>query len=138
MSCIAFNVLFYHRCLRYMGEYTNCLLQGYGVLPSAPTQVHITNIETEFAVLHWASPKTLGDTVLHYNVHIRMVTDEVEEYRAITKVHSPYVLEGLESEMDYEVYVEAVNTHGTGMPSSRITFRTESLVSIIFFQYSQF
>ncbi|XP_023310369.1 Ig-like and fibronectin type-III domain-containing protein 1 isoform X2 [Anoplophora glabripennis] len=125
VSSIDFN---YFKCLRYMGEYTNCLLQGYGVLPSAPTQVHITNIEIEFAVLHWAPPKTLGDTVLYYNVHIRMVSDEMEEYRAITKVHSPYILESLESETDYEVYVEAVNTHGVGMPSSRLTFRTDSLI----------
>ncbi|KAJ8984656.1 hypothetical protein NQ317_015747 [Molorchus minor] len=119
VSSIDFN---YFKCLRYMGEYTNCLLQGYGVLPSAPTQVRLTNLEAEFAILHWSPPKTLGDTVLHYNVHIRMISDENDEYRPITKVHSPYVLEGLESDTGYEVYVEAVNTHGVGTPSSRLTF----------------
>ncbi|CAH0563604.1 unnamed protein product [Brassicogethes aeneus] len=123
VSSIDFN---YFKCLRYMGEYTNCLLQGYGVLPSAPTQVHITNIETEFAILHWSPPKTLGDTVQHYNVHIRSFTEEESEYMDIPKVQSPYVLENLESDTDYEVYIEAVNTHGTGSPSSRLTFRTES------------
>ncbi|CAH0563601.1 unnamed protein product [Brassicogethes aeneus] len=125
VSSIDFN---YFKCLRYMGEYTNCLLQGYGVLPSAPTQVHITNIETEFAILHWSPPKTLGDTVQHYNVHIRSFTEEESEYMDIPKVQSPYVLENLESDTDYEVYIEAVNTHGTGSPSSRLTFRTESRI----------
>ncbi|KAJ3623708.1 hypothetical protein MTP99_017378 [Tenebrio molitor] len=125
VSSIDFN---YFKCLRYMGEYTNCLLQGYGVLPSAPTQVHITNVETEFAIVHWSPPKTLGDTVLHYNVHYRSVATYDNDYKAIPKVQSPYILEDLESDTDYEVYVEAVNTHGVGMPSSRITFRTESKI----------
>lgn len=49
------------------------------MLPSAPTQVHITNVESEFALLHWSPPKTLGDTVTSYNVHIRPVNSENEE-----------------------------------------------------------
>lgn len=119
------------RCLRYMGEYTNCLLQGYGVLPSAPTKVHLTNIETDFAVLHWSAPNTLGDTVQSYNIHIREASEETEnEYKLITKVHSPYVLEGLSSEQDYEVMVEATNVHGVGMPSSILNFRTKSKVNM--------
>lgn len=112
-----------------MGEYTNCLLQGYGVLPSAPTHVHVTNIDTEFAILHWSAPRTLGDTVMYYNVHYRNLESQDEEYRPIANVHSPFVLEGLESVTDYEFYVEAVNNHGVGEPSSRITFRTQSKVS---------
>lgn len=112
-----------------MGEYTNCLLQGYGVLPSAPVQVHVTNVETEFAILHWSAPRTLGDTVLHYNVHYRQVSTYDNEYKPIAGVHNPYVLEGLDSDTDYEFYVEAVNTHGVGEPSSRLTFRTQSKVS---------
>lgn len=112
-----------------MGEYTNCLLQGYGVLPSSPTKVHLTNIETEFAVLHWSSPNTLGDTVQFYNLHVREISeDSSNEFKLITKVHSPYVLEGLKSETDYEVFLEAVNIHGIGMPSSILNFKTKSKV----------
>ncbi|KAF7279649.1 hypothetical protein GWI33_006881 [Rhynchophorus ferrugineus] len=129
VSSIDFN---HFKCLRYMGEYNNCLLQGYGVLPSAPTMVHITNIESEFALLHWAPPKTLADTVKSYNVHIRKVNidedDEEAEYKEITKVRSPYILENLDSVTDYEVYVEAVNVHGVGNPSPRLVFRTGSKV----------
>lgn len=113
-----------------MGEYTNCLLQGYGVLPSSPTKVHITNIDTEFAILHWSPPKTLGDTVRHYNLHFRQFTTYDNEYKTIKKVQSPFVLEGLQSDTDYEFYVEAVNVHGIGEPSSRITFKTLSKVRI--------
>lgn len=113
-----------------MGEYTNCLLQGYGVLPSSPTHVHVTNIDTDFAILHWSTPRTLGDTVLHYNVHYRSYADAEEDYRPIAGVQSPYILEHLNSNTDYEFYVEAVNTHGVGEPSSRITFRTQSKVSV--------
>ncbi|KAG5899209.1 hypothetical protein JTB14_034467 [Gonioctena quinquepunctata] len=82
VSSIDFN---YFRCLRYMGEYTNCLLQGYGVLPSSPTGLYVTNIEFEFAVLHWSTPKTLGDTVLYYNLHQRDVDDEMEELQNNSK-----------------------------------------------------
>ncbi|XP_050504317.1 Ig-like and fibronectin type-III domain-containing protein 2 isoform X1 [Diabrotica virgifera virgifera] len=125
VSSIDFN---YFKCLRYMSEYTNCLLQGYGVLPSAPTEFHVTNIETEFAILHWSQPKTLGDTVSNYNLFIRNADDELSEYTMKKGVRSPYIAENLESETDYEVYVEAVNAHGVGTPSAMLTFRTESKI----------
>ncbi|XP_030759730.1 Ig-like and fibronectin type-III domain-containing protein 1 isoform X2 [Sitophilus oryzae] len=129
VSSIDFN---HFKCLRYMGEYNNCLLQGYGVLPSAPTQVHITNVASEYALLHWSSPKTLGDTVRSYNIHIRKVNtgdeEEESEYHVITKARSPYVLENLDSVTDYEVYLEAVNVHGIGNPSPRLIFRTGSKI----------
>ena len=113
-----------------MSEYMSCLLMGYGVLPSAPSQVHVTNIDTKFAVLHWSVPKTLGDTVQYYNVHYRRFTIYDNEYKTVSEVQEPYVLERLKSDMDYEFYIEAVNAHGVGEPSSRITFRTQSKVCI--------
>ncbi|XP_025837036.1 Ig-like and fibronectin type-III domain-containing protein 1 [Agrilus planipennis] len=125
ISTIDFN---YFKCLRYMSEYTNCLLQGYGVLPSAPVQVRVTNIDTEFAILHWSPPRTLGDTVKHYNVHYRTFTNYDSDYQTITRVHSPYILEGLESDTDYEFYIDATNVHGVSEPSARIAFRTESKI----------
>ncbi|XP_050297664.1 Ig-like and fibronectin type-III domain-containing protein 1 [Anthonomus grandis grandis] len=129
VSSLDFN---YFKCLRYMGEYTNCLLQGYGVLPSAPTHVYITNVESEFALLHWSMPKTLGDTVTSYNVHIRPVSsgedEEEADFKIIPNAKSIWVLEDLESETDYEVYVEAVNKHGVGSPSPRLTFQTGSKI----------
>ncbi|XP_068081772.1 Ig-like and fibronectin type-III domain-containing protein 2 [Anabrus simplex] len=116
----------YFKCLKYMSDYTNCLLQGYGVLPSAPTNVHISNIDSEFAIIQWDPPHTLGDTVVHYNVHYRMMATYDNDYRMVSKAHPPFILEGLHSETEYEVFVEAVNVHGIGEPSARIVFRTES------------
>lgn len=112
------------RCLRYMSSYTNCLLQGYGVLPGAPSRLHLTNIDTDYAVVHWSPPATLPDTVQHYILHYTAL--EPTEYRAIEKVHSPFILEDLESNTDYEIYVEAVNEHGVGEASPRLIFRTQS------------
>lgn len=69
-----------------MTEYTNCVLQGYGVLPGPPTRLHVTNIATDYAIVHWAPPRTLRDTVLHYNVHYRRFISEDTEYTLIEKV----------------------------------------------------
>lgn len=113
-----------------MGDYTNCLMQGYGVLPSAPLRVYISNIDTDFAIIHWEPPKALGDTVIHYNIRYRMMATYDNEYKTLNEVHPPYILENLHSDTDYEVYVEAANAHGVGEPSSRIVFRTESIVCL--------
>ena len=121
-----------------MPEYSNCLLQGYGVLPSSPTGFYIMHIDIDFAILSWSSPKTLGDTVIHYNVHYRLNSaddetddDDVEDnlYNEIFNVHSPFILSNLRSNTTYEVFVTAVNMHGIGEPSSRILFTTDSKVS---------
>ncbi|KAG7312486.1 hypothetical protein JYU34_001998 [Plutella xylostella] len=118
----------YFKCLRYISSYTNCLLQGYGVLPGPPSRLHLTNIDTEFAVVHWAAPAVLGDTVQYYNLHYRTLTGP-EEYRILEKLQSPYILEDLESNTDYEIYVEAVNEHGIGEASPRLIFRTQSQIT---------
>lgn len=63
------------RCLRYMSDYTNCLMRGYGVVPSAPINVRVRNIDITFAIIHWDAPKSLNDTVIHYNIHYRQIDD---------------------------------------------------------------
>ncbi|XP_068617615.1 Ig-like and fibronectin type-III domain-containing protein 2 [Battus philenor] len=113
------------KCLRYMTAYTNCLLQGYGVLPGPPSRLHLTNIDTDYAVVHWAPPAALADTVQYYNLHYKALSID-DDYSILKKVHSPYILENLESNTDYEIYVEAVNEHGVGDSSPRLIFRTQS------------
>lgn len=103
------------------------------MLPSAPTRLHLTNIDVDYAIIHWAAPKTLGDTVHYYNVHFRMMTTYDNEYKTIQNVHPPYILEHLQSNTDFEVFVEAVNSHGIGEPSNRVIFRTQSKVIIILY-----
>lgn len=47
-------------------------------------------------------------------------------YLGVHVKSSPQVLGNLCQDTQYEVYVEAFNTHGTSNPSERILFRTES------------
>lgn len=116
-----------------MMEYKSCLLDGYGVLPSAPTGIQISNIDTDFAILQWSVPKTLGDTVKAYNVYYRELIDDyaTASYKTHLDVHSPLILTNLTSDTDYEVYVEARNVHGVGEPSVRIVFKTQSRVNFV-------
>lgn len=114
------------KCLKYMKEFSSCLLKGYGVLPSQPLKLRVKNINPEFAVVNWEPPMTHGKTVLYYDLHYRLLATYDNEYKVKPKVHPPFVLEGLKSDTDYEIYVDAVNVHGIGDPSSRILFRTES------------
>ncbi|XP_046473967.1 Ig-like and fibronectin type-III domain-containing protein 2 isoform X1 [Neodiprion pinetum] len=129
VTVINFN---HFRCLSYMMVYKNCLLDGYGVLPSAPTSIQISNVDTDFAILQWSPPKTLGDTVKGYNVYYRELTDDYSTaiYEEHLDVYSPTILTNLTHDTDYEVYVEARNTHGVGDPSARIIFRTQSKVLV--------
>lgn len=71
------------RCLKYMGDYTSCLMQGYGVLPSSPQRVKVSNVDTSFAIVSWNPPKKLSETVKHYNVYYGKVD---EDYEVATKV----------------------------------------------------
>lgn len=68
-----------------MTAYTNCLLQGYGVLPGPPSRLHLTNIDTDYAVVHWAPPAVLADTVQYYHLHFKSLQSE-EDYRTLDKV----------------------------------------------------
>ncbi|CAB3252923.1 unnamed protein product [Arctia plantaginis] len=115
------------KCLRYMNSYTDCLLRGYGVLPGAPLKLYLSNIDTDYAVIHWSPPAVLADTVQYYTLYYRSL-QAGDEYRNLEKIHSPYILENLEPNTDYEIYVEAVNEHGVGDPSPRLIFKTQSQV----------
>jgi hypothetical protein len=59
-------------------------MQGYGVLPSAPTKFRVTNIDVDFAILNWEKPKFLGESVTHYNVHMRAL--QSPDYRIVYEV----------------------------------------------------
>lgn len=111
-----------------MSEYSSCLLQGYGVLPSAPSRVKAPLIAPSFAIVEWTSPKVLPETVTTYNVHLRKM-DSGETFNVIEKDHPPIILEDLDSGTFYETFVVAVNAHGRGAPSSRLVFRTKHQVS---------
>ncbi|RZF43428.1 hypothetical protein LSTR_LSTR001689 [Laodelphax striatellus] len=114
----------YFRCVKYMGVYTNCLMQGYGVLPSRPTRLRLTNVDIDFAIVHWNEPATLAETVHSYVLYYRYLEDS--DYTVVRNVHPPHILTSLKSDSLYEVYVTAVNDHGAGEPSQRVVFDTLS------------
>lgn len=119
------------RCLQYMSEYSSCLLQGYGVLPGAPSRVKAPMIASRFAIIEWNAPKILPDTVTTYQVFVRRLAVG-DEYVVIEKEHPPVILENLNPGAFYESYVVSVNAHGKGDPSPRIVFRTRREVSRMF------
>lgn len=118
----------YFKCVQYMDSYSSCLMQGYGVLPGAPTGVYVTNEDTNFAIVHWDQPKTLGETVKKYYINYRQLDsdDGPQDYFVKTATHGPFILEGLQSDSRYEVFLEALNAHGPGEPSIRVLFNTKS------------
>ena len=86
-----------------MEDYTNCLMEGYGVLPSAPLHLRVSNVNSDFAIVHWSAPKTLPETVTGYNVHYRPLSTYENEYKVVANIHPPYILENLYSNAEYEV-----------------------------------
>ena len=46
-----------------MGSYASCLMQGYGVVPTAPVDPRVALTDSGFVVLRWNPPATLADTV---------------------------------------------------------------------------
>ncbi|KAK7792924.1 hypothetical protein R5R35_008001 [Gryllus longicercus] len=120
----------YFNCLKHLPAYASCLLRGYGVLPSSPRRVHVSHVDSSFALVHWAPPAALADTVLDYALHWRPLSTYDNDYRVVHARRQPFVLEGLRAGADYEVYVEAVNGHGAGDPSPRVVFRTHSQVQV--------
>lgn len=86
-----------------MSEYTNCLMEGYGVLPSAPRQVRVSNVNEDFAIIHWSPPSTLRSSVTGYNIHYRALGTYEPLYSRVNNVHPPYILERLYANSEYEV-----------------------------------
>jgi len=114
----------YFSCLPYMNELSSCLLEGYGVLPSSPQHFRLSNIHSNFAILHWDQPHIMGETVLDYVVVAQKIGPDAGEQKSFIHVFSPFILDQLDSGSTYEVYVEPVNEHGIGQPSSRQVFKT--------------
>lgn len=58
----------------------------------------------------------------------RFINNMEVSYHGVFTQSSPFVLEKLCEDTEYEIYVQAVNKHGTGDPSARVLFRTPSIV----------
>ena len=110
-------------CLKYMDQLSSCMLQGYGVLPSSPVNFRYSNLHSDWGILHWDPPALRAQTVTGY-VAVWKKAYSNESLHFKVNVRSPFILEDLDPESTYEVYVEPQNEHGLGETSSRIVFRT--------------
>ena len=113
-------------CLRHIPDMSACMLEGYGVLPSSPTNLRFSNGNPTFAIIHWDPPASNGDSVIDYEVVAQKINPSLGPVKRRPHVTSPFILEELEALSTYEVYVEATNQLGVGEPSSRLVFRTVS------------
>ncbi len=59
------------RCMEYMQDIANCVLKGYGVLPSEPRNFRFSNVGHNVGLLHWDAPLQLADTVTSYKVILK-------------------------------------------------------------------
>lgn len=73
-----------------------------------------------------------------YYINYRQLDSEdgPQDYTVASATHGPFILEGLQSDSRYEVFLEAVNAHGPGEPSFRVLFKTKSKVRLEFYQPS--
>ena len=113
-------------CLRHMTDMSACMLEGYGVLPSAPTNLRFSNPNPTFAILHWDPPVSNGASVVDYEVVAQRISPTTGPVQRRPHVTSPFILEDLQPLNTYEVFVQASNQLGVGEPSSRLVFRTVS------------
>ncbi|XP_076359868.1 Ig-like and fibronectin type-III domain-containing protein 2 isoform X2 [Tachypleus tridentatus] len=114
-------------CLEYMSVYSNCLLDHYRVLPSAPQNLTLGSIDSKWAILLWSPPSYLSHTVKQYILHWREArADGVPAYSFRVNVKSPFLFDGLKPSTRYEVYLVAENSYGTSESSSRLLFTTSS------------
>ena len=111
-------------CLPQLPEVASCLVEGLGVLPSAPTSLRYSNSHPTWGLLQWAAPATLGDTVIHYTVGLR---EEGGAWELATGLHSPHVLDHLRPGATYQVWVEGLNSHGRGARSTTLELSTPPL-----------
>lgn len=86
-----------------MSAYSGCVMEGYGVIPSPPRRLRVSNVKEDFAMVHWSSPSFLASSVTGYNLHFRPIPTYEAEYKLISNVHPPYILEELYGNAEYEV-----------------------------------
>ena len=73
------------RCQNYLEEISNCYMEGYDVLPSAPQNFYFSNVGTTIGLLHWDEPELLGDSVTNYRVHYDESTVSIITKRSLNK-----------------------------------------------------
>lgn len=113
-----------------MSDFNSCLLQNFGVLAGPPSRVRALLVSNTYAVISWQPPKILPDTVIGYHVYLRKLGSG-DEYNVMQKEQQTVIIENLEPDTNYEVFIVSMNAHGKGGPSPRLVMHTK--VSRFFF-----
>ncbi|RWS23337.1 Ig-like and fibronectin type-III domain-containing protein C25G4.10, partial [Leptotrombidium deliense] len=117
-------------CFHHFNQFMSCYLESYGVIPSEPQDVYVSNIHESWALLKWTPPSHLANGVTKYSIHFKFAdADDLEYTIKDYATNSPFLIDNLKPGRRYEVYVSAINSHGSSRGSIRVTFETLELVS---------
>lgn len=122
-------------CVQHMSTYQSCVLQHYDVLPGAPVNFHLTSVHANWAVFRWKAPIKNANQITGYHLHYRRrtpgesATKPPPAFEVVETSQSPFLLDTLEPNARYEVWVAAANEYGLGAPSGRLIFSTPPPVS---------
>jgi hypothetical protein len=122
-------------CVQHLPSYQSCVLQHYDVLPGAAFDFHLTSVHANWAVFRWKAPNKNSNRITGYHFHYRRRTpgESAQKppapFEVIETSQSPFLLDSLEPNARYEVWVAAVNEYGLGSPSGRLIFSTPPPVS---------
>ena len=107
-----------------MRTISNCMMSAYDVLPSEPRNFQFSNVGTNIGILHWDEPKQNQEQISGYQVTYTLIQSGDNLEKKIFAPKSPFILEDLQPDSSYEVFVQAQNFYGVGNPTTRIVFRT--------------
>ncbi|CAH1274566.1 FN1 [Branchiostoma lanceolatum] len=96
-----------------------------GSLPGAPLNVRASSTEPTSIVVQWDSPRSGGD-VERYQIYYRSSEDSSVSQIPVRGDELTWTITGLQTDLDYMVWIEAVNSEGSGPRSDVINVQTPS------------
>lgn len=122
-------------CFAYLPIYLNCYMDKFSLLPSQPMDLMVTTIHHTWALLAWKPPIKRASTVSKYVVSWK-VRDEIsfgddDVVKTEIAANSPYLLDQLKPDTQYEVWVTAFNKYGSSQDSIKIDFFTKASPSSV-------
>lgn len=120
-------------CFAYLPTYLNCYMDKFSLLPSQPIDLMVTTVHHTWALLTWKAPIKRSSTVTKYVVSWK-VRDEIsfgddDVVKTEIATSSPYLLDQLKPDTQYEVWLTAYNKYGASQDSIKVDFYTKSLPS---------
>ncbi|XP_023234906.1 Ig-like and fibronectin type-III domain-containing protein 2 [Centruroides sculpturatus] len=114
-------------CDSHIADIIQCMADGTEVLPQAPQEFQAVTITPQSIQIQWNPPDNGKFT--NFQVYYEKVTDKKilhpTNYTNVVNVTSTStILNNLESDTQYNMYVVALNEHGTSLPSLILSIHT--------------